>query len=267
LGELSELCSWLAIFVVFAVPVQAQDAQWLQEHALKNRYEGLIDTPNAKRAYSVVGFFAFREKLVAHPQGELHVKYFLPEEEPVFIQSRQMLRRTNYLMLSKKDSVPKNPRQWNDFHWPAKDVIGNKKIDASSLGVVVRLNSDNEYAEEMAPAVFYNVAEPRDLSGKYQLVLKVQQDPLTHLKYEVETRGFARTCHYTRKSDKAAGSCAAAPAGEDGLIDARSIITLDLDLGPVRDAGEVNVQIDGEYKDSDAQLHATYRFYHQPNYR
>jgi hypothetical protein len=51
-------CAWLAYSAA------RQDARWLSEHANKeghyHYYEGLLDQPNAKRAYEVLGFFVRR---------------------------------------------------------------------------------------------------------------------------------------------------------------------------------------------------------------
>jgi hypothetical protein len=240
----------------------AQDPQWLQQHDLGNRYEGLMDQPNARREYSVVAFFAFREKMPAHPTGVLHVKYYVPQEAPVFIQARQMTWRTNYLMQSKKDSVQKTAAQWGEFQWPIDKVIGRFNVDATSLGITVRLNSDSESGEQLAPAVFYNQAEPHEPIGKYQLFLRIQLHSLAHLAYEIERRGFApQTCHYTAQR-----TCAAAPGGEDGSVEVGSVVPLEIDLSQARDPGEVTIHIKGEYKNSDDKIQATYRFYHQPKY-
>jgi hypothetical protein len=187
--------SWILVAAV----LHSQDTSWLEANrrTKPNRSEGLMDTPNAKREYTVAAFFALpREPLDAQPRGYLHVKYYLPGDEAVFIQARQMLWRSNYLMISKPESVPKNRQQWNDFSWPAEDVITARRVDASNLGVVVRLNSDNEYAEELAPAVLYNRAEPRQLSGKYELRLKIQQYPLVQLEYKIAIQGLPPTSCY-----------------------------------------------------------------------
>jgi hypothetical protein len=252
----------IAFLSLLAFPPAApgQDAQWFQHNDKGDRYEGLIDQPNAKREYTVLAFFAFHENLPRDLKGNLHVKYFVPDKEPVFIQARQNTRRTNYLMVSK--GAPSLPGQWNHFQWPAGEVLGRPNLDHSDLGVVVRLKSDNEYTEDLAPAVFYNQAEPRTLSRQYELILKLQRYSITRLKYTITAAGSPPvTCFYVKNS------CSREPAGSEGFIEVGNVVSLPIDLRSVTKAADVNIQIEGEYKDRDDSLHAAYRFHHQPDYQ
>ena len=257
----------IAFLYLIAFPhfAHGQDAQWFQQNDRRDRYEGLIDQPNAKREYTVLAFFAFHENLPQVLKGNLHIKYFVPEDkEPVFIQARQTARRTNYLMVAKRTSSLELPRQWNHFQWPAGEVLGRPNLDHSDLGVVVRLKSDNEYAEDLAPAVFYNQAEPRALSGLYELKLKLQRYSIDRLKYTIAAAdSLPVTCYYNASVKD---SCSRQPPGSDGFIEVGSVVSLPVDLKSVTRAGYVNIQIDGEYKDRDDTLHAAFRFYHQPKY-
>jgi hypothetical protein len=160
------------------------------------------------------------------------------------------------------------PGKWNEFSWPEKTVISESPLDAKNLGVVVRLGSDNEYAEDIAPAIFYSDKAPSTLHiDRYHLILKIQEKSLSLLSYRWSYEpdsGSSQTvkapppCFYS-----AAEACAAHAPKE--IVDQNSTVTLDLDLAKAP-PGYIRVSIEGEYHNEDGKLLATYRFYHQPEY-
>ena len=271
------IVSVFALALLGPSKVAGQDQSWLDKNLRSDpkRYEGLLDQPNAKREYDVMSFLAIPDQsliLKKDSQLSLHVSYFVPQEAakgdgktPVYIQVKQLKGRVNYLM--KSYDPGHSPGQWNEFSWPEKAVISESPVDAQNLGVVVRLGSDNEYAEDLAPALFYTDSRLPNLRiGRYKLVLKIQEKSLSSLSYRWSYEpgsGPSRTvktpspCFYSL-----ADHCASHAPKE--IIDQNSTVTLDLNLAQVP-AGYIRVAIEGEYHNEDGKLLATYRFYHQPN--
>lgn len=259
-AHFARLAICIGLLTAFCQLAKAQDANWFHDNDRGNRYEGLLDEPNAKREYDVLGFFAY-DGLAPNGSGEnlppswkamLHLRYYVPEEvakgvphdELVFIRVKQMSGWPNYLMVAKKGSAFKQPG-WNEFSWPVDAVIQEKEINPAHLGVVVRLKSDNEYTEDLAPAVFYSQESPPGSIKHYKLILRVQQYTLTDLSYEIVAGGRSRTHHY----------------GEVP-VEVGVAVSLNIDLDDL--PGPVTVHINGEYENTDKRLVATYRFYHEP---
>src|SRR5215831_18936947 len=106
-GYRGTICSAVAAITLLRVvqpTLQGQDERWLRDNDRGNRYEGVLDQPNAKREYEVLALFAFRgfpDRVTLAPNSELHVAYFVPANmraEPVYIRARQLSSRTNYLL-------------------------------------------------------------------------------------------------------------------------------------------------------------------------
>ncbi|HEY1731255.1 MAG TPA: hypothetical protein VGG15_05885, partial [Terriglobales bacterium] len=143
-------------------------------------------------------------------------------------------------------------------------------IDAKNLGVVVRLGSDNEYAGNLAPALFYTENDLPVLNiDRYNLVLKIQEKSLSSLSYRWSYEPAAGSsgqsvtnpppCFYS-----AADPCSRHQPRES--IEQNSTVTLELNLAHVP-AGYIRVSIEGDYHNEDGKLLATYRFYHEPEYQ
>jgi hypothetical protein len=250
----------VVILGFFAGAMAAQDARWLHDNDKKNRYEGLLDQPNAKRAYDILGFFGFdrnREPIPLEGRDvNLHVSYCLPEPDAVFIEARQMRGRTQYLMKSKDAEHIKG---WNDFRpWPVSEVLSRHAIHPDDLGVIVRLKLDNEYTEELAPAVFYANQPPARIN-QYSLSMTVRQK-LANLSYDFVAGGRKRECNYTP-----ATPCSPGRVAGDTSLEAGGTVTMPLDFTGIP-AGPATIHVRGMYANSDETLFAQYHFYHYPAY-
>ncbi len=268
--------SIFALALVVPSVAAGQDQSWLKKN-LRNdpkRYEGLLDQPNARREYDVMSFIAVPDQaltLAKDSQLALHVSYFVPEravgsdgKNPVYIRVKQLKGRVNYLM--KSYDPDHNPGQWNQFSWPEKTVISESPVDAKNLGVIVRLGSDNEYAEDLAPALFYTESSLPGLKiNRYNLILKIQEKSLASLSYRWNYESASGSSAQAVRSPAACFYSAAEPCAAHApreIIDQNSTVTLQLDLANVP-PGYIRVSIEGEYHNEDGKLLANYRFYHQ----
>ncbi len=248
-----------AIVLVFcASSIKAQDARWLHDNDRANRYEGLLDQPNAKRAYDILGFSGFGQNLEKIPPDKsavnLHVGYCLSEPVPVFIEARQVRGRTQYLMKSKDAPHLKG---WNIFQpWPVNTVLFAYGIDPNALGIVARLNSDNEYAEYLAPAIFYADQPPAHIS-QYSLSITVRQKR-ANLTYD-----YAAGTHTPRKCFFSPSQPCLPAARGDMSVEAGGVIPLILEFEDFP-AGSATVHITGSYANSDEKLFAQFHFSHFP---
>ncbi len=232
----------------------------MKNHELHNpdRYEGLLDEPNAKFEVDVLGFFGFRGGLDAGTADKLHILYFSGTAEPGFIQVREISSETNYVMQSKDD--PGGGARWREFAWPVKPVIQKNEIDPRDLGVIVRLGSDQDYGPELAPALFFGGQAPRFPVNPvtYDLILRVQYS-LTDLRYDIRTGNQLRmSCHYSPSQP-----CGPPPIGKELRIEAESPIHVHFTLkdpNPV----DVSIHLEGTRVNSSNKLIANYRFHHQP---
>jgi hypothetical protein len=75
-------CSW------FAYSASGQDARWFTAHASKEGpyWEGLLDEPNAKSAYAILGLFAYagsKPTLDAPPKENSSLKawFYVPKQD------------------------------------------------------------------------------------------------------------------------------------------------------------------------------------------
>ncbi len=282
-----------AIFVLAALALGAtlkaalladatsQDAQWFSKSLSRDKryYEGVLDQPNAKQAYEVIGFFASagsnRDPLDAHPpkNSQLHAWFYLPSEDlhskpkSVTIRVKQIASRTNYLMQSRDDAISPKPGEWDHFDWSTDTIIYTHKIDASSLGVIARLDSHNPDKDDIAPVILCLQCKDEEITH-YELFLKIQRYSLSDLRYEIRIPGSAKptTCYFTISDP-----CVFPRPRQNSPIEVGTVIKLPLSViaptGEVAPAGEVTVHITGQYKDSSEQLELTYKFFHEPVFR
>jgi hypothetical protein len=249
----------IAILGIFAGLLAAQDARWLRDNNKGNRYEGLMDEPNANRAYDILGFLGFDDKPESIPRQdasvELHVGYCLSESVPVFIEAQELRARTHYLM--KSIGAP-DDRSWNEFqHWKVSDVLSRNGSDPNDLGVVVRLKSDNEYTEDLAPAFFYPGQPPRRIR-QYSLSLRVSRK-VASLSYGFVAGTRRKECNYTQSKP-----CAPRPGAPDASVEDGGIVAMTFDFTDVP-AGPVTIHVNGSYANSFDKLFAQYHFYHYPD--
>lgn len=137
LALLSAVIPWTAV---------TQDAQWRARNDHGSRYEGVVDRPNARREYEVLGLFAYRD-LPEEPypsSDRLKLMYYVPQQDGVAaITVRELQRETQYLMEAKPDKVPSDAGKWDLYDdWPVRDVIVPQHVLLPNLGVLVRLKDD-----------------------------------------------------------------------------------------------------------------------------
>ena len=253
--------------VALGIALSAQDPLWFRNNIEKTEkgkpprfYEGLLDQPNGKPEYELIGFFAFdgKREALSKDGPELHALYFVPNAvQRIFVQAKQISSRTNYLLLSKPDSVDKAPNRWNDLHWKTKPVIAPNHINPDRLGVVVRLDSEDAQHGDLAPVIFCMKPKGQRIAN-YELLFKIQRYSLASLYYRI-VGPITKTCFYSL----AEPCLPKAPKVSSG-IEVGTVISLPFPLESP--AGAFTIEIHGQYKDSLEKLEPSFNFYHQPTY-
>ena len=218
-----------------------------------NRLEGTVDRPHAARDYELLGFYAYRQDFPLRDDVMLRLRFFLPQEEPAYIEARELTIYKQYLMRPKPEKILKVPGGWSEFTgWPVSDVLKPNSIFADNLGVIVRLKTDAEYAEDLAPAILLDSHQQVPAAiDEYLLYLTVSKK-LKNLDYQIGgVSGYSRTYKYKQDA-------------KDRSIEGRTVI-------PVRfsarqfPAGPAAIHIEGSYaNDLTAKFDITYRFFHKP---
>jgi hypothetical protein len=131
---------------------------------------------------------------------------------------------------------------------------------------VVRLGSDNEYTEDLAPALFYSGdLFPKSTITQYKITLKIQQNSLNSLSCDFSYQGGPpEKCSYTM-SQSWLQPCRP-PQSKPETIEMGSLVTICVNLIEVR-SEYVTVHLEGNYNNSDYKLVANYRFYPLPNFQ
>lgn len=164
----------LALLVLVALPLLAQYDPKLQYQKRDNRFEGIKPKPVSGYDVELLSaLVAEREPSASWPQT-LHVRFYLPAAEPVFLTVRQPRPKTVYYWLDKV--VPPTPWRamaWNEFAWLTEPVL--KQLTATGvddLGVVVRLRqNDPSKRETVAPAALFHT-QPPAVPGGYHFTFK-----------------------------------------------------------------------------------------------
>jgi hypothetical protein len=218
-----------------------------------NRDEGTADRPHAARDYELLGFYAYRQDYALSNGVNLRLRFFLPRNEPAFVQARELTVIKQYQMRPKPEKIATLPGGWREFAgWPVSDVLKPNRIDDSNLGVIVRLNSNEEYQENLAPAILLSSAQLPAAIEEYVLYLKVDSK-LRNLDYQVD--GAAGYSHAYKYKENA----------KDRSVEGKSIIDLHFAAKPMPPGAAV-LHIQGDYANQPTAkpLSITYRFYHQP---
>lgn len=138
------------------------------------RYEGLKPKPVSGYDIELLSaLVASREPSPTWSQT-LHLKFFLPAAEPVFVNVRLPRPKTYYYWLDKViPPAPWHPGAFNEFTWPTAPVLRQlTSVTLDDLGVVVRLRQqDPSRKETIAPAVLFQMQPPRTASG-YRFTFK-----------------------------------------------------------------------------------------------
>jgi hypothetical protein len=115
----------------------------------------------------------YRETSDTWPQT-LHLKFYLPAAEPVFLTVRQPRPKTAYYWLDQVvPSAPWRPRAFNEFTWPTEPVLQKMgSVTLDDLGAVVRLRQqDPGENETIAPAALFYTQPPPAATG-YRFTFK-----------------------------------------------------------------------------------------------
>jgi hypothetical protein len=278
-GRATSLMPAIAVFCAwFACPAAGQDARWFREHANNEKppyYEGLLDQPNAKQAYEVLGFFAYggaeRPRLAAHPAetSKLKVWFYVPKEgegnatpDSITIRAKQIASRTNYLVQSMPVSARKD--DWTPFSWKTSPFISRYQINPNNLAVLAQSKTNDSAEGDILPVVFSLDCQDEQISH-YELMLKIQRYSLADLAYQLRpagnTAGAAKTCYFTFSDSD---TCGPARPKRSTPIEVGTVIQLHIPV--TAPAGWQSLHIFGAYKDSSEGLDLTYRFFHQPNF-
>jgi hypothetical protein len=234
----------LALTFTFAsAPAQMKD--W------GNRVEGTVDRPQAAPDYELLGFYAYRQPFSLNDDVNLRIRFYLPEDVPFFIKAREIKVDKQYEMVPHIEKITKNPGGWREFSgWPVSAVLKPNSIPADNLGVIIRLSSPGEDAQELRPAVLL-ASQPPQAIDEYLLYLTVRRQ-LKSLDYEINgANGYSKS--YQQEKDQ-----------KDRSIEGQTVIPIRFTAG-LLPPGPVSVHIHGPYaNDLTTSLDITYRFYHEP---
>jgi hypothetical protein len=162
------------VLLLAALPLLAQYDPALEYQDRGNRHEGL--KPKPVSGYDVELLSALVDYREASPgwPPTLHLKFYLPAAEPVFVTVRQPRPKTAYYWLDKvTPPAPWRPRAFNEFTWPTEPVLRNlTKVTLDDLGAVVRLRQEDPSRQEtIAPAALFHTQPPKAVSG-YRFTFK-----------------------------------------------------------------------------------------------
>jgi hypothetical protein len=164
----------IAALLLTALPLLAQYDPALQYQNRGNRYEGLKPKPVSGYDIELLSaLIGYREPSSTWPQT-LHLKFYLPAAESVFITVRQPRPRTTYYWLDKVvPPAPWRPKALNEFSWPTEPVLRNlPSVTLDDLGAVVRLRQqDPSKKETVAPAALFHT-QPPPAAGGYRFTFK-----------------------------------------------------------------------------------------------
>jgi hypothetical protein len=168
----------VSLLILVAVPLLGQyDISSLQYQNRGNRYEGirskLVSNSDVELLSALVDH---REPGSSWPKT-LHLRFFLPAAEQVFVTVRQPRPENTYYWLDRV--VPHTPWRsgtFNEFAWPTDTVL--RKIPGltiTDLCVVVRLNRQARLKEEtIAPAALFSTHPPQAGSA-YRFTFKTNE--------------------------------------------------------------------------------------------
>ena len=216
-----------------AYPAQPQSAPAPGLKRWPNRYEGLVDRPNAKADYEIRGFFGYRDTDNALKDGTLNVKYYVPAGAAIeSFKVGELVSETQYEMTPLDSKIARAPGTWNSFsNWPVGDVLVPNHVDLDNLGVVIHMRSSTQ-PDLLAPGLLYSASTPPSAITQYRLYL-VSRRALRSVRCAVVAGSATRECT-SKPSLRAINS---------GMPVAFTLNANDLPAGPV----PVVVRIEGEY--------------------
>ncbi len=269
------ICPWIAWSAA------GQDSRWLSEHEHAGKegryYEGLLDQPNGRWAYEVLGFFAYagseRPRLDVHPapKSELNAWFYLAKQDQgnlppssITIRAKQIANHSNYLL--KTLPILAHNGEWTHFSWNTDPFITRYQINPNNLAVLAQSPKNERGENEIFPAVFALDCKNAQISH-YELMLRIQEYSLADLSYVVRSPAsgnapaIAKTCHFTFSDVDTCGPPALKRATR---IEVGTVVELHIPM--TAPPGWVSLHIFGPYKDSSERLNLTYNFFHQPDF-
>jgi len=226
-----------------------------------NRVEGTQFHPNGLRDYELLGFYAYREDFSLRDDVNLRLRFFVPEDEPVFVEARELTAYKQYAMRAKSGSISKVYGGWSEFpspnthtKWPVSDVLKPNGITSENLGVIVRLKTNAEYEEHIAPAMLFDERQPpQSAIAEYILYLKFAKT-LRYMEYRVDgVGGYSKIYPWVNPASP-----------KDPSVEAGPKIAVKIPAQPIP-AGPVTIHIGGPYANSTSpKLEIIYHFYHKP---
>jgi hypothetical protein len=158
--------------LVSLVALSAQTAALLYQ-SRGNRSEGLRTI--AVGGYDVELLSANVEFQNERPSGwadSVHLRFYLPADEKVFITVRQLRSRTTYYWLNNVMSAFKT-RTVNEYDWPTGPVLRRlPELRLTDLGATVRLGQEQpSKSERVLPGVLFDAGAPGPVEA-YRFVLK-----------------------------------------------------------------------------------------------
>jgi hypothetical protein len=252
LGASRKVRMLAAIALAASLLGQEPPPDWFKKNDKKNRYEGLVDHPQARRAYELLGFFADWRELPLSENTKLRIRFFRPAKDPVKIVAREIRVEKQYLMLPKEESIALSDNGWSEFeNWEATDLVKSFKIPSRNIGVVIHLNDLSEAGQDIAPAFLdTQPGGPQAHIGEYTLFLTVD-GRLNNLQCQVVDQGSTKVY-----------PCSA--GGGNRSIEARTVIPVTIQAGRLP-KGDYQIRIDAKYANElTKQLAARFRFHHEP---
>ncbi len=167
------------VLLALAGAMAAEDPgeRWRKRHDRGNRYEGRIEIPVANPTIDVLSLVGSRE---SYDKGdELTVRFFVPGEQDVVLQAREIEERVQYFMEAQRREWTAG--QWNEFGpWPTGLLI-REGVPAGNLGVLIRQGEGEEAV--LLPA-FVDLSEPSETLARYTLHVR-PGSALSELTYRV----------------------------------------------------------------------------------
>ena len=209
-----------------------------------DRWEGILQEPRAGRPLELLS--ARIKSLETNPEisGQLHIRFYLPEERDVDLRVSEIENRYNYRL----DQVRQqwNAQQINTFSWPAGEVLGAfRDMQLSNLGVIVRLGKSGPDAiEQVAPAAFYRSEAPSQVTGYL-------------FTFRVNTRSNLTAKLYRDKTGETVGDPKHYPRTPRGPL------TVNWPNFP-SDGGKYTLVLDGKIRSTLKAVKQTVHFYHRP---
>lgn len=170
----------LLLTILFTLPISVLAGE-LDYQDRGDRSEGTLPEPIGSYDIELLSAMAFREtfRSLSDIPDSLTLRFNLPGSQKPYVEVKEIDQKSFYRMDKLKLQKP------DLFKWDTgvlKQIVKEKGLQVSKLGVVARLKGQNEplVAEEVAPALLYSGQLPKSISS-YTFVFKTNAD--AELKY------------------------------------------------------------------------------------